>query len=124
MIAAGIGCRRDCPAADIVAVVRAAEQKAACRADLLAAAAFKQNEKGLHEAAVLLAIPLRFLADDAMQAVQSACPTRSSAALRHTGLASVAEAAALAATGGTLILPRLALGRATAALAAQASDRA
>ncbi len=117
MIAAGIGCRRDCPAADIVSLIRVAETRAGCRVDILTAPSFKNQEKGLHEAADILALPLRFIADEAMQSVQADCPTRSAVADRHVGLASVAEAAALAATNGKIILPRITAGRATVALA-------
>jgi cobalamin biosynthesis protein CbiG len=117
-VVAGIGCRRACPAEDIVALVRAAEARAACRVDALAAPDFKQDEAGLHAAARLLGIGLIFVTAPALAAVQPLCPTFSEAALHHTGTASVAEGAALAASGGTLLLPRIAGARATCALAA------
>jgi len=88
MIVAGIGCRRGCPADDIVALVRLA-----------------------------LGIPLTFVAAPALAAVQPLCPTRSHAAARHTGAASVAEGSALAAHGGRLLLARIGNGRVTCALA-------
>jgi cobalt-precorrin 5A hydrolase len=53
----------------------------------------------------------------AMAAVQAHCPTRSPRALAETGFASVAEAAALASSGGTLLLARIAHAQATCALA-------
>ena len=117
MIVAGLGCRRHCPASDIVAAVRAAEQEAACRVDALAVPAFKRGEPGLHEASRRLNLPLRFVDDAALAAVQPLCPTRSEITRRATGHSSIAEAAALASTGGLLLLPRLTSGDATCALA-------
>ena len=54
MIVAGVGCRRGCPAGDIVALVQLAQDRAGCMAEVLAAPDFKQDEAGLHEAARLL----------------------------------------------------------------------
>ncbi len=115
MIVAGIGCRRGCPAEEIVALVRQAEALSA-PVDALAAPAFKQDEPGLAEAARRLGVTLRFVPDAALTAAQGACVTVSAAAERATGFASVAEAAALAG-GGTLLLPRIAGTRATCAVA-------
>jgi cobalt-precorrin 5A hydrolase len=111
MIVAGIGCRRGCPAGDIVALVRRAGG-----ADALATAAWKHDEPGLAEAAKLLGLILRFVDDEALAAVQDQCPTRSLVVARATGHASIAEAAALAG-GGRLVLPRITGGSATCALA-------
>ena len=117
MIVAGIGCRRGCPAEDIVALVLAAQDRAACRADALAAPDFKRGEAGLHDAARRLGVGLAFVDPSALAAVQPLCHTRSILAERHVGSASVAEGAALAASGGALLLPRISNGRATCALA-------
>ncbi len=115
MIVAGIGCRRGATADAIVALVRCAEARAE-PAQALAAPAFKRDEPSLHEAAARLGVPLLLVDDDAMQAAQARCVTRSQAAERATGLASVAEAAAIG-DGGVLLLPRLAGGGVTCALA-------
>jgi cobalt-precorrin 5A hydrolase len=122
-VVAGIGCRRDCDAAAIVALVRAAEAAAACRADRLAAPDFKQGELGLRSAADWLGLPLTLVAWAAIAAVQSNCATRAAAAQRVTGLASVAEGVALAAAGpgARLVLARIAAGGATCALASDDS---
>jgi cobalt-precorrin 5A hydrolase len=117
MIVAGIGCRRGCPADDIVAVVEAAQAQAGCRADRLAAPAFKQDEPGLIEAAGVLRLTLSLVGPAALAAVQARCPTQSVRARAETGFGSVAEAAALASSGGTLLLARIAHARATCALA-------
>ena len=111
MITAGIGCRKGCSGAEIVALVRSAG-----RPDALAAPGFKRGETGLHEAAATLGLPLHFVTDAALATAQSHCLTRSAAALRATGHASIAEAAALA-QGGTLLGPRIASANATCALA-------
>ena len=114
VIVAGIGCRRDCPAEAIVALVEGAGG-----ADVLAAPAWKSNEPGLLAAARLLNRPLRFVDDAALSAVQGQCPTRSAAVARITGHASVAEAAALSG-GGALLQARTANAWATCAIAAEA----
>ena len=117
MIAAGLGFRSGCDADDIVRLVRAAEARAGCTAGLLAAPGWKQGAPGLHDAAARLGLPIAFIDDAALIAVQPRCPTRSAVAERETGVASVAEGAALAASGGRLLLARIAGGGATCALA-------
>lgn len=119
MIVAGVGCRRGCSARDLVAAVRLAECSAGVAAAALAAPWFKSHEAGLHAAAAEMGLPLLLVEDAAMQAAQPRCPTRSAAALGATGLASVAEGAALAGSGGALLLPRVAVGGATCALAGE-----
>lgn len=117
VIVAGLGCRRGCMADDMVAAVRAAEAEAGCAAASIAAPCWKRHEAGLLAAAARLGLPVAFMDGAAMRAVQDRCPTRSAAALAATGVASVAEGAALAASGGRLLLPRLVRGGATCALA-------
>lgn len=110
-ITAGIGCRRGCSAAEIIDLIHAAGQP-----DRLAAPGFKRDEAGLLDAAAILGLPLAFVADDDLAAAQPHCLTRSAAASRATGFASIAEAAALAG-GGLLLGPRIASANATCALA-------
>jgi cobalt-precorrin 5A hydrolase len=119
VIVAGIGCRRDCPAADIVAAIRQAEAVSGHVVTALAAPRFKAEEAGLSEATGLLSLSLTLVDDAALTAVQPRCVTISATAERHTGFASVAEAAALAAAGSEarLCLARIAVGGATCALA-------
>ena len=117
---AGIGCRRDCPADDIVALVRAAVAAAGGGAVIaLAVPAAKDHEPGLHAAAAALGVPLLLVTPAALAAVQGRCVTRSTCAERTLGVASVAEGCALAAAGAgaRLVLPRIASARATCALA-------
>ncbi len=117
MIVAGLGCRWGCTGEDLVAAVRLAERSAGVAAAALAAPRFKVHEAGLRETAAALGLPLLLVEEEAMRAVQPRCPTRSDVALAATGLASVAEGAALAASGGQLVLRRVTVGGATCALA-------
>lgn len=120
MIVAGVGFRSGCPASEIVDLVRRAQALAGRLADALAAPAFKSGEPGLRAAAEVLALPLVLVERAALDAVQPRCLTRSVAAQAAVGLASVAEACALAAAGtaGRLLSPRIASAKATCALAA------
>ena len=119
MIVAGLGCRRDCPADDIVVLVRRAIESAGCTVAALAAPDFRGDEPGVQVAAVSLGLPLTLVDRDGLAAAQSRCVTRSMRAEHATGFASVAEAAALCAAGpdSVLLLPRIAGARATCALA-------
>ena len=118
-VIAGLGCRRDCPAADILLVVRDASALAQRAVDALAVPAFKADEPGVVEAARALALPLIPVDRLALQGAQGRCLTRSDVAQHATGFASVAEGCALAAAGdgARLLLPRIAGPRATCALA-------
>jgi cobalt-precorrin 5A hydrolase len=119
VIVAGIGCRRACAAADIVALVRRALATADAAAAVLAAPDFRSDEPGTALAARSLGLPLTFVERELLAAAEPRCATRSARAAETTGLASVAEAAALAAAGpgATLVLPRIAGPRVTCALA-------
>lgn len=122
MIAAGIGCRTGCAGEEIAGLVRSAfEEASICDRTriVLAAPERKRQEDGVHEAARLLSLPLRFIEDVAMAAAQDRTLTRSARVEAAVGVASVAEAAALAAAGpgSRLLLPRRSTPRATCALA-------
>jgi cobalt-precorrin 5A hydrolase len=119
MIVAGIGCRRAVSASAIVTLARDAAERIAVRLDLLAAPEFRREEAGVAEAASTLGLPIRWIAHAALKGEQGRCLTRSARAEAEVGLASVAEAAALAAAGpgSRLILPRIASGGVTLALA-------
>jgi len=119
MIVAGFGCRPGCRASEIIALLRRAEALAGESASVLAAPDFRVGEHGLQEAATRLRLPLRWPGHAVLLQVQPRCVTRSERARRETGLASVAEACALALAGprGALVLPRIASRHATCALA-------
>jgi len=117
VIVAGLGCRRGCSAADIVGAVQAAQALSGVLATTLAAPDWKRAEPGLLDAAARLGLPVAFVDRSALLAVQDRCPTRSVVAQDAVGVGSVAEGAALAASGGALLVPRLVQGGATCALA-------
>jgi cobalt-precorrin 5A hydrolase len=119
MIVVGVGFRAGCPAGEIVDLVRHAQAQTGYRAEVLAAPVFKCGEPSLADAAATLALPLVPVDRAALDVVQGRCLTRSAAALAAVGLASVAEACALAAAGptGRLLSARVASARATCALA-------
>ena len=96
MIVAGIGCRKGTSAGDIGAVIGAA----------LARAGFATKA-------------LDLIAEADLAAAGARAETRSERVLALMGIPSVAEAAALAGGGlsARLILPRIAVGSATCALA-------
>lgn len=117
MITAGIGCRRHCPASDILAAIAAARAASGLDPQAIAAPHFKHDEPGLQQAAATLALPIILIDHAALLAAQPHCPTRSETTRAATGLASIAEATAIAASGGPLRLPRITHGSATCAIA-------
>jgi len=119
MIVAGIGFSSGASAAEIVALVRRAESLAGHAAEALAVPDFKEDAACLREAAHVLGLPLRLLDRERLAAVQKYCPTQSKVAAQEVGLASVAEACALAGAGGNshLLVARLTQGKVTCALA-------
>ena len=119
MIVAGVGFSSGVLPQAVVELVRCAQSEAGCAAEALAAPEFKAGEAGLHEAAKCLDLPLIFVDRAALENVQSRCETRSAIAEAALGLASVAEACALAAAGpdGRLLVARISLGNVTCALA-------
>jgi cobalt-precorrin 5A hydrolase len=124
LIAAGIGCRGGCSAADVLTALEralAAAKRSADEVHALFAPDSKRDEPGLSAAAARLGKPLRLLSRDQLQQHGSAVLTKSEHALRHYGVGSVAEAAALAgaslATSARLLCPRAVAGEATCALA-------
>jgi len=122
MRVAGIGCRRGASAEEIEAVITLALERLEAgvrRVDALATLAEKTAEPGIVEAARWLAMPLVACAPEDMRRVDDRIATRSERVEQATGVASVAEAAALVAAGqgSRLIVPRIATPRATCAIA-------
>ena len=122
VIVAGIGCRKGASRAEIEAVIDAALKQAGFAQDRLGAIATpadKGEESGIAAVALLYGLPLLFVPQPALEAAAPRCETRSDRVLALKGVPSVAEAAALAAggPGAKLLLPRIALGLATCALA-------
>jgi cobalt-precorrin 5A hydrolase len=123
MIVAGIGCRKGASADDISAVIAHALARAGLASqalDLVAAPESKADEHGVSAAAAALGVPLVLVSRADLQAAGTRTQTRSERVVALMGVPSVAEAAALAASGpaARLIVPRITLGVATCALAA------
>ena len=114
MIVAGVGCRKGASADDIGAVIGDALARAG-----FPVTALKRGERGIVVAAAALGGPLLLIPKAELEAAGARAQTRSERVLALTGLPSVAEAAALAAAGpqARLVVPRIAAGTATCALA-------
>jgi cobalt-precorrin 5A hydrolase len=122
MIVAGIGCRKGASAADISAVIAHALAHAGLASQALdvIAAPESKGDEGVSVAAAALGVPLVLVSRADLQAAGARAQTRSERVLALIGVPSVAEAAALAASGpaSRLIVPRMSVGIATCALAA------
>jgi cobalt-precorrin 5A hydrolase len=122
MIVAGVGCRKGVRAADIEAAIMAALVRAGVATSalrLIATSAAKGSEPGIALAASAIGVPLVLIPPGDLAAAGIRATTRSERVIAVAGVPSVAEAAALAAGGpdARLIVPRIAVGRATCALA-------
>ena len=118
-VAAGLGCRHGVAAHAVLDLLREAIDRAGVRPHLIAVPDFKRHEPGLNEAAQVLELALLRVSAAALRAEQPRCVTRSDRVGAAVGVRSVAEACALAAVGagGRLLLPRIARGGVTCALA-------
>jgi cobalt-precorrin 5A hydrolase len=122
MIIAGVGCRKGAAAAEIEAAIAAALTDSGLGAtslDLIATAQAKEAEPGIAAAAAALGVRLVVVEDADLALADARTVTRSEPVRRHTGVSSVAEAAALAAGGPSarLLAARIVVGPATCALA-------
>jgi cobalt-precorrin 5A hydrolase len=122
MIVAGVGCRKGATAEQVAAAVAAALAQAGLTTKALSAMATpaaKGGEPGIAAAARALRVPLVLVPQAALEAAGPRAATRSERVVALWNVPSVAEAAALAASGptGRLRVPRCAIGPATCALA-------
>jgi cobalt-precorrin 5A hydrolase len=122
VIVAGIGCRKGATAAEIENAINAALERAGrplAKLDLMATASNKRDEAGIAAAAKARGVRLVFVDQADLETAGARGATWSERVLALAGVPSVAEAAALAASGpkARLILPRIVLGPATCALA-------
>lgn len=121
MIAIGVGCRRGASADAIEALVRRAmaQLPTATGEKILCSGEPKTQEPGLHAVAARLGMALRFVPIADLQAAESRVTIRSSAALAAHGVASMAEAAALAVAGAgaKLVVTKLTADGVTCAVA-------
>ena len=118
-IAVGVGCRKGCAADTIEGLVRRALAGIAGDPAGLFTLADKQGEPGLAEAALRLGLELTFLSRDALRAVSDRVLSPAPHSQAVFGVPSVAEASALAGAGpgSVLLVPRIAEGGATCAIA-------
>jgi cobalt-precorrin 5A hydrolase / cobalt-factor III methyltransferase / precorrin-3B C17-methyltransferase len=126
VLALGIGCDRDCPAGDIIALAEDSLAAAGLAKEAVAAVVsveLKVDESGIHALADRLGVPARFFAAARLLDETPRLTERSEAAFRATGCWGVAEGAALAATGadGTLVVAKRKSARATCAIARAAA---
>jgi cobalt-precorrin 5A hydrolase len=126
VIVAGIGCRKGAAADEIGAAIAAALARCGLAADALsglATSSAKGAEPGIRGAASTLGLPLLLVQQRALETAGARTATKSPRVLAHTGVPSLAEAAALAAAGpaGRLLAPRVAVGPAACALAQAAA---
>ena len=123
MMAIGIGANSGVSIEDLAAAIQQAAFQAGARADAVATIESALFLEPLREAAKQIATPLTPLALVCLQQRSRDCRTVSQRSLDLFGVASISEAAALAAAGpgSKLIVPRMTFGNVTAAVA-QSSD--
>ena len=122
MIVAGLGFRTGIAAEEIMDVLNGALKQAGLtleRLSLLATAASRASEAGFLDAAHRLGVEPLGVAPECLRTTSPQVRTHSERVLALFGVGSVAEAAALAAAGpaARLVVPRIAIGRATCAIA-------
>ena len=121
LIAIGVGCRKNCTSAAIVALVRRALAEAGALAGEREMFTLdeKEGEANVREAASALGLPLYFLSHERLLREAPRVVTPSARVERLIGLPGVAETAALAGAGpnGELIVAKIVGGGATCAIA-------
>ncbi|MEX0953928.1 MAG: cobalamin biosynthesis protein [Rhizobiaceae bacterium] len=122
MIFAGIGAQKGVKAKDVLAAVDTALNAYGLKRDAVSALysnMSKSAEAGLLDAAKELGVECHAIAHPTLRRAAEHTITQSGASIAATGLASLSEAAALAAAGpgARLLGPRLAVGPVTCALA-------
>lgn len=119
VVVAGVGCRRGASCGEITALVReafATKSVALKSLALLASIDAKSSEPGLLEATRELGVDIRFYSAERLAGMKT--PNPSPMPLKHVGVESVCEAAALLAAGTTrLLVPKMKSKTVTAALA-------
>lgn len=127
MLRAGVGCRKGASRDAILAALCEAVSRIAmplAAISSLSSTVFKQEERGLHEAAAELCIPLTFYTNEELQSVIERCGLAESDFVRQTiGIGNVCEAAALAVGGGRMALGKTRFERVTVALVWQNKEQ-
>lgn len=116
----GIGCRRDVSCGDISAAVEDALKQAGIEMEMISGIAscdLKSDEKGLLEFSEKNGLKIKFFSSDELKEVE--VPNPSERVKGVLGASSVAEAAALLASGGKLVLEKQKYVNITVAIAAE-----
>jgi cobalt-precorrin 5A hydrolase len=124
MIVAGFGCRPGAPASDFVAALAAALDRWGCAGVTgVAIPHFRADEAGVIAATQKWNLPVSVIEQPGLEQACLRAQTHSTLALEHTGISSIAESAALAATGpdSQLVATRVSAGSVTCAIARSAT---
>lgn len=111
----GVGCSLGCGADELAALVAAARSGVGGEVVAVATVDRRGREPGVVTLAAALGVPLRTFPASALAAVK--VPTPSPIVAAHVGTPSVAEAAALLAARGVLVVPKVRSPHATCAVA-------
>ena len=121
-LALGVGCERDVPPEELIALARKTLADAGLAAESVAAVVsvdVKMDEAAVHAAATALGRPARFFTPERLEEETPRLANPSDIVFREVGCHGVAEAAALAAAGpgGALLVEKQKSARATCAIA-------
>lgn len=121
-LALGVGCERNAPAAELIALVKDVLAQEALSPQSIACVAsidLKADEAAVHALAAELGVPARFLAPSELEEQAPRLANPSDVVFAETGCHGVSEGAALAAAGpdGVLVVPKVKGARTTMALA-------
>lgn len=124
MIVAGIGCRKDVSASEVLAAIESAlssHNLGAKSLGALATASLKRDEAGILTASKKMGLDVITVEDEALERVSSRILNFSEKSMSVARTPSVSEAAALVAAGegSRLLGPRVVLGAVTCAIAIQ-----
>jgi cobalt-precorrin 5A hydrolase/precorrin-3B C17-methyltransferase len=122
VLALGVGCERNAPAEELIALVDGVLAQEALSPKAIACVAsidLKADEAAVHALAAHLGVPARFFPAAGLEAEAPRLANPSAVVFAETGCHGVSEGAALAAAGpdATLIVPKVKGGRTTMALA-------
>jgi cobalt-precorrin 5A hydrolase/precorrin-3B C17-methyltransferase len=119
VLAVGVGCERGASAEEVTSLVRETLASAGLAEHSVAAICsidVKMDEPAIHTAAAVLGVPARFFDAARLEEEAPRLANPSDLVFREVGCHGVAEGAALAASSGTLIVPKRKSARATCAV--------
>lgn len=111
----GVGLMNEAGINEVIKAIRTTLNRLGIGADRVLAVASIKPRVG--EAAKALGLPFRLVSTDELERVNHGCATPPSDELRRLGVRGVAELAALAAGGTSLLLRKIVIGRVTVAVA-------